>query len=71
MTQEERTNSQQQHINVLKVILCAYEHIFSIVRYRYTSFKQIKLDTDQKLFVNGRFSLPSDIHRSLLYAYHR
>ena len=25
----------------LKVILCAYEHIFSIVRYIYISFKQL------------------------------
>ena len=48
-----------------------------IVRYRYISFKQLQIDplhvltdandlvlvdTDQKLFVNGRFSLPSDIH---------
>ena len=70
----------------IKVILCAYEHIFLIVRYRYISVKQLKtdplhvltdanvlvlVDTDQKLFVNGRFSLPSDIHRSIMYAYHR
>ena len=69
----------------LKVILCAYEHIFLIVRYRYISFKQlltdplhvltdanvlVLVDTYQKLFVNGRFSLPSDIHRSIMYAYH-
>ena len=48
-----------------------------IVRYRYISFKQLQtdplhvltdanvrvlVDIDQKLFVNGRFSLPSDIH---------
>ena len=57
-----------------------------IIRYRYISFKQLQIDplhvltdanvlvlvdTDQKLFVNGRFSLPSDIHRSIMYAYHR
>mgnify|MGYP000712365633 CR=1 FL=1 len=29
------------------------------------------LDTDQNSFVCGRFSLPSDIHRSIIYAYHR
>ena len=55
---------------LLKVILCAYEHIFLIVRYRYISFKQLEkdplhvltdanvlviVDIDQKLFVNGRF----------------
>jgi len=56
-----------------KVILCAYEHIFLIVRYRYISFANVLVlvDTDQKLFVNGRFSLPSDIHRSIIYAYDR
>ena len=58
----------------------------SIVRYRYITFKQLKtdplhvltdanvlvlVDTDQKLFVIGRFSLPSDIHRPIIYAYHR
>ena len=55
----------------LKVILCAYEHIFLIVRYRYKSFKQLEtdhlhvltdanvlvlVDTDQKLFVNDQMS---------------
>ena len=25
-------------------------------------------DKDQSIFVNGRFSLPSDIHRSIIYA---
>ena len=50
---------------MIKVVLCAYEHIFLIVRYRYISFKQlltdpfhvltdanvlVLVDTDQKLF---------------------
>ena len=26
------------------------------------------IDTDQSIFVNGRFSLPSDIHRPIIYA---
>jgi len=53
---------------------------FLIVRYRYISFKPLHIltdanvlvlvNTDQKLFVNGRFSLLSDIHRSIMYAYH-
>jgi len=29
------------------------------------------VDTDQNIFVCGRFALPSDIHRSIIYAYHR
>ena len=67
----------------IKVILCASEHICSIVRYCFRSFKQLKkdplhvltdanvlvlIDTDQSMFVNGRFSLPSDIHRPIIYA---
>ena len=64
----------------VKVILCASEHICSIVRYCFRSFKQdplhvltdanvlVLIDTDQSIFVNGRFSLPSDIHRPLIYA---
>ena len=67
----------------LKVILCASEHICSIVRYCFRSFKQllkdplhvltdanvlVLIDTDQSIFVNGRFSLPSDIHRPIIYA---
>ena len=73
-------------VQSIKVILCSYEHIFLIVRYRYISFKQLEtdplhvlteanvlvlVDTYQKLFVNGRVSLPSEIHRSIMYAYHR
>ena len=68
---------------ILKVILCASEHICSIVRYCFRSYKQLKkdplhvltdanvlvlIDTDQSIFVNGRFSLPSDIHRPIIYA---
>ena len=56
-------------IMFIKVILCASEHICSIVRYCFRSFKQlvnvlVLIDTDQSIFVNGRFSLPSDIHRT-------
>ena len=73
----------QSHENSVKVILCASEHICSIVRYCFKSFKQFKkdplhvltdanvlvlIDTDQRIFVNGRFSLPSDIHRPIIYA---
>ena len=28
----------------------------------------VLIDTDQSIFVNGRFSLPSDIHRPIIYA---
>ena len=28
----------------------------------------VLMDTDQSIFVNGRFSLPSDIHRPIIYA---
>ena len=28
----------------------------------------VLIDTDQSIFVNGRFSLPSDIHRPITYA---
>ena len=28
----------------------------------------VLIDTDQRIFVNGRFSLPSDIHRPIIYA---
>ena len=28
----------------------------------------VLIDTDQSMFVNGRFSLPSDIHRPIIYA---
>ena len=67
----------------VKVILCASEHICSIVRYCFGSFKQLQkdplhvltdanilvvIDTYQSSFVNGRFSLPSDIHRPIMYA---
>ena len=67
----------------VKVILCASEHICSILRYCFRSFKQllkdplhvltdanilVLIDTDQSIFVNGRFSLPSDIHRPIIYA---
>jgi len=67
----------------LKVILCASENICSIVRYCFRSFKHLKkdplhvltdanvlvlIDTDQSSFVNGRVSLPSDIHRPIIYA---
>ena len=31
----------------------------------------ILVDTDQNMFVWGRFSLPSNIHRSMMYAYRR
>ena len=31
----------------------------------------VLVDTDRMLLVNGRCSLPSDIHRSIMYAYHR
>jgi len=31
----------------------------------------VLVDTDQSIFVCGRFSIPSDIHRSIIYAYHR
>ena len=70
----------------IKVILCASEHICSIVRYCFRSFKQlwkdplhvltdanvlVLIDTDQSIFVNGRFSLPSDIHRPITHAKHR
>ena len=69
--------------SLFKVILCASEHICSIVRYCFRSFKQllkdqlhvlpdanvlVLIDTDQRIFVNGRFSLPSDIHRPIIYA---
>ena len=69
---------------LLKVILCASEHICSIVRYCFRSFKQFPLhdplhvltdanilvliDTHQSIFVYGRFSFPSDIHRPIIYA---
>ena len=62
----------------IKVILCASEHICWIVRYCFRSFKKIHvltdanvlvlIDTDQSIFVNGRFSFPSDIHRPIIYA---
>ena len=65
-----------------KVILCASEHICSIERYCFKSFKQLQkdplhvltdanvlvlIDTDQSIFVNGSFSLPSDIHRPIIF----
>ena len=28
----------------------------------------VLMDTDQSIFVNGRLSLPSDIHRPIIYA---
>ena len=31
----------------------------------------VLIDTDKSIFVNGRFLRPSDIHRSIMYAYHR
>ena len=31
----------------------------------------VLIDTDQSIFVNGRFSLSSDIHRPIVYAKHR
>jgi len=31
----------------------------------------ILVDTGQNMFVCRRFSLSSDIHRSIIYAYHR
>ena len=66
----------------VKVILCASEHICSIVRYCFRSFKQllkdplhvltdanlVLIDTDQSIFINGRFSLQSDIQRPIIYA---
>jgi len=64
-------------MSIFKVILCASEHICSIVRYCFRSFKELVLtdakvlvliDIDQSIFVNGRFSLPSDIHRPKMYA---
>ena len=66
-----------------KVILCASEQICLIVRYCYRSFKHdplhvltyayvlVLVDIDKKnIFVCGRSSLPSDIHKSIIYAYH-
>ena len=70
-------------VHMFKVILCASEHVCSIVRYCFRSFKQLKndplhvltdgnilvlIDTDQSILVNGRFSLPPDIHRPIIYA---
>ena len=75
-------NNMKIMVNI-KVILCASEHICSIVRYCFRSFKQLEkdplhvltdanvlvlIDTDQSIFFNGRFSLPSDIHRPIMYA---
>ena len=70
-------------LHVLKVILCASEQICLIVRYCYRSFKHdplhvltdvyvlVLVDIDQNIFVCGRSpSLPSDIHKSIIYAYH-
>ena len=69
--------------NIIKVILCASEHIFSIVRYCFRSFKHllkdplhvltdanvlVLIDTYPSIFVNGRFSLPSNIHLPIIYA---
>ena len=34
-------NNVKQTKYIFKVILCAYEHIFVIVRYRYIGFKQL------------------------------
>ena len=76
-------NESKMHAKSFKVILCASEHICSIVRYCFRSFKQLQkdplhvltdanvlvlIDTNQSIFVNGRFSLPSDIHRPIIYA---
>jgi len=74
-----------QHLFNLKVILCAPEQICLIVRYCYMSFKQllkdplhvltdayvlVSVDIDQTIFVCGLSTLPSDIHKSIIYAYH-
>ena len=76
-------HSNIRNLNCVKVILCASEHICSIVRYCFRSFKQlwkdplhvltdanvlVLIDTDQNIFVNGRFSLTPDIHRPIIYA---
>ena len=73
------------HGSFFKVILCAYEQISLILRYRYRSFKQLSkdplhvltdayvlvlVDIDPNIFVIGCSSLLSDIHKSIIYAYH-
>jgi len=67
---------------MLKVILCASEQICLIVRYCYKSVKHgplhvltdvyvfVLVDIDQNIFVCERSSHPSDIHKSIIYAYH-
>ena len=45
--------------------MLGYGHLFKRL------FYLVLIDTDQSIFVNGRFSLPSDIHRPIIYAEHR
>ena len=70
------------YVVLLKVILCASEQICLIVQYCYRSFKHdplhvlidayvlVLVDIDKNIFVCGRSLLPSNIHKSIIYAYH-
>ena len=55
----------------IKVILCASEHIYDIasedpLHVLTDANVLVLIDTDQSIFVNGRFSLPSAIHQPII-----